>query len=102
MRAWPGAPYPLGASWDGEGVNFALFSEHAEAVHLDGDVVGPARRVRDQHDRRTCLPPALERRARPGERGASVVHHAPDVAQQRVVAADELGKTLQDAAHGRG
>jgi isoamylase len=35
MRAWPGAPYPLGASWDGEGVNFALFSEHAEAVHLE-------------------------------------------------------------------
>jgi isoamylase len=34
VRAWPGAPYPLGASWDGEGVNFALFSEHAEAVSL--------------------------------------------------------------------
>ena len=31
---WPGAPYPLGATWDGEGVNFALFSEHAERVEL--------------------------------------------------------------------
>ncbi len=31
---WPGRPYPLGATWDGEGVNFALFSEHAEAVDL--------------------------------------------------------------------
>ncbi|MFN6961448.1 MAG: hypothetical protein ACK4N6_04330, partial [Rhodocyclaceae bacterium] len=31
---WPGAPYPLGATWDGEGVNFALFSEHAEKVEL--------------------------------------------------------------------
>ena len=31
---WPGHPYPLGASWDGEGVNFALFSEHAEKVEL--------------------------------------------------------------------
>ena len=31
---WPGNPYPLGATWDGEGVNFALFSEHAEAVAL--------------------------------------------------------------------
>jgi len=31
---WPGKPYPLGANWDGEGVNFALFSEHAEAVEL--------------------------------------------------------------------
>jgi isoamylase len=31
---WPGKPYPLGATWDGEGVNFALFSEHAEGVEL--------------------------------------------------------------------
>ena len=31
---WPGKPYPLGATWDGEGVNFAIFSEHAEAVQL--------------------------------------------------------------------
>lgn len=31
---WPGQPYPLGATWDGEGVNFALFSEHAEGVEL--------------------------------------------------------------------
>jgi glycogen operon protein len=34
MRVWPGSPYPLGATWDGEGVNFALFSEHATAVDL--------------------------------------------------------------------
>ena len=31
---WPGRPYPRGAIWDGEGVNFALFSEHAEKVEL--------------------------------------------------------------------
>ena len=31
---WPGKPYPLGANWDGEGVNFALFSEHADKVEL--------------------------------------------------------------------
>jgi isoamylase len=31
---WPGKPYPLGATWDGEGVNFAIFSEHAEKVEL--------------------------------------------------------------------
>ena len=29
-----GSPYPLGASWDGSGVNFALFSAHAERVEL--------------------------------------------------------------------
>jgi len=32
--ARPGVPYPLGATWDGEGVNFALFSENATAVEL--------------------------------------------------------------------
>jgi isoamylase len=31
---WPGAPVPLGATWDGEGTNFALFSEGAVAVDL--------------------------------------------------------------------
>jgi isoamylase len=31
---WPGDPFPLGASWDGYGTNFSLFSEHAEAVEL--------------------------------------------------------------------
>jgi isoamylase len=34
MKVWPGAPYPLGATWDGIGVNFALFSEHATGVDL--------------------------------------------------------------------
>ena len=31
---WRGRPYPLGATWDGAGVNFALFSKHAERVEL--------------------------------------------------------------------
>ena len=30
----PGRPYPLGATWDGAGVNFSLYSEHAEWVEL--------------------------------------------------------------------
>ena len=34
MKVWPGSPYPLGATWDGIGVNFALFSEQATAVEL--------------------------------------------------------------------
>jgi isoamylase len=34
MRVRPGQPYPLGATWDGVGVNFALFSEHATKVEL--------------------------------------------------------------------
>src|SRR5882672_1710294 len=34
IRVWPGAPAPLGATWDGEGTNFAIFSEHATGVEL--------------------------------------------------------------------
>ena len=34
MRVWPGKPYPLGATWDRRGVNFALFSENAAGVEL--------------------------------------------------------------------
>ena len=34
MRTRPGNPYPLGATWDGSGVNFALFSENATGVEL--------------------------------------------------------------------
>ena len=34
MQVWPGSAYPLGATWDGSGTNFALFSEVAERVEL--------------------------------------------------------------------
>ncbi len=34
MEAWPGGPYPLGATYDGAGTNFALFSEIADGVEL--------------------------------------------------------------------
>jgi isoamylase len=40
MDVWPGKPFPLGPTWDGNGTNFALFSENAERVELclfDGD-----------------------------------------------------------------
>jgi glycogen operon protein len=32
--AWPGGPFPLGPTWDGQGTNFSLFSENAERVEL--------------------------------------------------------------------
>src|SRR6186997_195935 len=42
MRAWPGEPFPLGPSWDGNGTNFSITSENAERVELclfdDNDV----------------------------------------------------------------
>ncbi len=34
MKLLPGSPHPLGATWDGEGVNFALYSENATGVEL--------------------------------------------------------------------
>ena len=34
MEIWPGTPYPLGATYDGSGVNFAVFSEVADRVEL--------------------------------------------------------------------
>jgi isoamylase len=34
MRIWPGNPYPLGATYDGSGTNFSLFTELAERVEL--------------------------------------------------------------------
>jgi isoamylase len=34
MEVWPGAPYPLGATYDGAGTNFAVFSDVATSVEL--------------------------------------------------------------------
>ncbi|MBO0696873.1 MAG: glycogen debranching protein GlgX [Zavarzinella sp.] len=67
MRVWPGRPYPLGATWDGAGVNFALFSEHAAKVELclfdSPDAAKEAHRieVREQTDQvwHCYLPDAL-------------------------------------------
>lgn len=64
MRVWPGRSYPLGATWDGAGVNFALFSENATAAEL-------------------CLfegPALVERRVPLTERTDQVFHaYLPDV-----------------------
>jgi len=44
---WPGQPRPLGASWDGDGTNFAVFAEGADAVELAlFDESGRERRIR--------------------------------------------------------
>ena len=34
LSVYPGSPYPLGATWNGKGVNFAVFSERAECIEL--------------------------------------------------------------------
>ncbi|HEX8630736.1 MAG TPA: alpha-amylase family glycosyl hydrolase, partial [Catenuloplanes sp.] len=47
MQVWPGRRYPLGATYDGTGTNFAIYSEVAEAVELClFDSAGHERRVR--------------------------------------------------------
>ena len=46
-RLWPGHPYPLGATYDGEGTNFSVFSEVAERVELC---------LFDREGRHACLP----------------------------------------------
>ena len=44
----PGRPYPLGATWDGAGTNFAIYSAHAESVELClfDEPSGPETRIR--------------------------------------------------------
>ncbi|WP_446663859.1 glycogen debranching protein GlgX [Flexivirga sp. B27] len=61
MEIWPGNPYPLGATYDGAGVNFALFSEIADGVELclvgeDGDETRVAMTEVDGHVWHCYLP----------------------------------------------
>jgi len=74
LRVWRGNPYPLGATWDGSGVNFAIFSENAEAVDLcifDADGVEQRVRVTEQTDLVWhCYLPDM----RPGQRYGYRVH----------------------------
>ena len=80
LRVWRGAPYPLGATWDGSGANFAIFSENAEAVDLclfDHD--GTEQRIRmTEHTDLVwhCYLPDM----RPGQRYGYRVHgpYAPE------------------------
>ncbi len=74
MIAWPGAPFPLGATWDGGGTNFSIFSEHAQAVELClFDDEGTETRI-EMRDRRAynwhCYVPDIG----PGHRYAFRVH----------------------------
>jgi isoamylase len=75
VRVWRGNPSPLGGTWDGAGVNFALFSENATAVELclfdpDG---GSEQRIRLTEQTNLvwhCYLPDL----RPGQRYGYRVH----------------------------
>lgn len=34
IKVLPGKPYPRGANWDGQGLNFSIFSENAEKIEI--------------------------------------------------------------------
>jgi glycogen operon protein len=78
IRTRPGRPYPLGAAWDGSGVNFALFSEHATGVELclfedPADAARETARIPIAHSRDQVWHVYLSE-ARPGLRYGYRVH----------------------------
>ncbi|GIE97262.1 glycogen debranching protein GlgX [Paractinoplanes rishiriensis] len=81
MRIWPGNAYPLGATYDGGGTNFALFSEVAERVELclfDDD--GTETRV-DLPEREALVWHGYLPRVVPGQRYGYRVHGPYDPAR---------------------
>ncbi|MEU3462122.1 glycogen debranching protein GlgX [Streptomyces sp. NPDC006733] len=74
MQVWPGTAYPLGATYDGAGTNFALFSEVAERIELcllhdDGSETAVELREADAFVRHAYLPGVM-----PGQRYGFRVH----------------------------
>ncbi|QMU75969.1 glycogen debranching protein GlgX [Streptacidiphilus sp. PB12-B1b] len=74
MQVWPGHPYPLGATYDGAGTNFAVFSEVAERIELcllgdDGSETSVELREKDAFVRHVYLPGI-----QPGQRYGFRVH----------------------------
>ena len=102
MQVWPGVPYPLGATYDGSGTNFALFSEVARRVELclfDAD--GAEQRIElpemDGFVWHAFLP-SVE----PGQRYGYRVHgpHAPEHGQRcnpNKLLLDPYGKAVDGA-----
>ncbi|SOB84756.1 glycogen debranching protein GlgX [Streptomyces sp. 1331.2] len=74
MQVWPGTPYPLGATYDGAGTNFAVFSESADRIELcllgeDGSETAVELRETDAFVRHAYLPGV-----QPGQRYGFRVH----------------------------
>ena len=84
MEIWPGSAYPLGATFDGTGTNFSLFSEHAEKVVLCllADDLTETRIEVEEVDGHVwhCYLPEVQ----PGQRYGYRVHgpYAPDLGQR--------------------
>ncbi|GGZ34681.1 glycogen operon protein GlgX homolog [Streptomyces inusitatus] len=84
MQVWPGRAYPLGASYDGAGTNFAVFSEAAHRIELcllhdDGSQTAVELRETDAFVRHAYLPGVM-----PGQRYGFRVHgpYAPERGQR--------------------
>ncbi len=80
MQVWPGEAYPLGATYDGAGTNFAVFTEAADRVELcllhdDGSETAVELRESDAFVRHAYLPGVM-----PGQRYGFRVHgpYAPE------------------------
>ncbi|MFI8519360.1 glycogen debranching protein GlgX [Streptomyces sp. NPDC085481] len=80
MQVWPGQSYPLGATYDGAGTNFAVFSEAADRIELcllhdDGSETAVELRETDAFVRHAYLPGVM-----PGQRYGFRVHgpYAPE------------------------
>ncbi|MGF1428903.1 glycogen debranching protein GlgX [Kitasatospora sp. LaBMicrA B282] len=81
MQVWPGQPYPLGATYDGVGTNFAVFSESADRIELcllapDGTETAVELRETDAFVRHAYLPGI-----QPGQRYGFRVHGPYDPAR---------------------
>ncbi|MFE9421712.1 glycogen debranching protein GlgX [Kitasatospora sp. NPDC006697] len=81
MQVWPGQPYPLGATYDGVGTNFAVFSESADRIELcllrpDGSEQTVELRETDAFVRHAYLPGI-----QPGQRYGFRVHGPYDPAR---------------------
>ncbi|MEU7036247.1 glycogen debranching protein GlgX [Streptomyces sp. NPDC046237] len=84
MQVWPGQAYPLGATYDGAGTNFAVFSETAHRIELclihdDGSETAVELRETDAFVRHAYLPGVM-----PGQRYGFRVHgpYAPERGQR--------------------
>ncbi|MFF6778682.1 glycogen debranching protein GlgX [Streptomyces sp. NPDC012637] len=84
MQVWPGQAYPLGATYDGAGTNFAVFSEAAHRIELcllddDGTETAVELRETDAFVRHAYLPGVM-----PGQRYGFRVHgpYAPEHGQR--------------------
>ncbi|MBT2444293.1 glycogen debranching protein GlgX [Streptomyces sp. ISL-36] len=84
MQVWPGQAYPLGATYDGAGTNFAVFSETADRIELcllhdDGSETAVELRESDAFVRHAYLPGVM-----PGQRYGFRVHgpYAPERGQR--------------------